>query len=181
MCQNHKKKEICFTHTFKLLRVLIISIPRPAIIRNTCSFGSTYGVRPKVVVLSDKNAAESTNSLSIHRCCLIWGMVYRRVGSNTSILRMRDSQSANRLANVRIVGINKWCSIKKKPTRWHKKWDTESAREDTITQRLNCWPIEWKCTAYQNIKHNAKRLLDLLIKRKKNISINELNPIKDLS
>lgn len=136
--------------TFKLLRVRWMSMPSPDISRSTCSFGSEYEERLKLLLFSDRNATESTISANIQRCCLICGIVYRRCGSNTNIFLIRDSQSEKINANTGMTWVSWWrenliyrmLHLRSEMnseiyTCWHKKRNAKSAREDSVTQRLN--------------------------------------------
>jgi len=80
--------------------------------RSICSFGSWIDDDGRVTTTEQTLSAVP----AIQRCRLICGMVYRLEGSNTSILRMRLSQSGDgetiRIAisarNVREYVLNKY-------------------------------------------------------------------------
>ena len=68
-----------------------MSMPKLCISRSICSFGSWMDEDDDLVIIIEQIVSADP---AIHRCLFICGMVYRFVGSRTSILRIKLSQSA---------------------------------------------------------------------------------------
>lgn len=85
--------------------VLTGSMPKLCISRRTCSFGSWLWCATWAGLLIGSEATEGAvyGSVDIHLCFLICSIVYRFIGSKTSIFRIRDSHSMTKIFVVLVT------------------------------------------------------------------------------